>query len=484
MTRRIVYSWIPRRLRGTLPLDPRPRPAPLQRATTAAAARVPIAAPRNPRRLKTGTMTASKPTCAGRRSRSRISSGIGAERAQRPRGAARGSSSTPRSTSSTSMPPPPRALAARAGASRNASRSPGSGSRRKSLARGDVASTCVRARSSVDARRPQQARPPAGRRHAARRARCARSPPRRRRAPPPPRGRTGGRGRTSGAVSSAGLGGATRGSAGGRPAARARGRGRSPRTTHRRRARCAPGGARTRRARAELAQPSQRRPRSRRVRDLGGELGEPRRFLHRSQRATLVKVGWSGAIDARPLSPAGRSPAARRGKASRRQPPEEGDPLVTYPSGRRGGHALVRPDAGRHVHRRRADRHHAGPDQANRSVTGTAKNGKKQFVGTYTIDRFISRGDQVLAVGKLTGRLKNRRVSRSRRCAFPVTASPTRAPQLRAPRSCAPSTLTLGPEPAWPANPAQPGQPHHRPSRARCPAAVCSATSCAGCPTS
>ncbi len=45
-------------------------------------------------------------------------------------------------------------------------------------------------------------------------------------------------------------------------------------------------------------------------------------------------------------------------------------------------------------------------------VTGTAKNGKK-FTGTYTINRFISRGDKVLAVGKLTGRLKHRRVSRT-----------------------------------------------------------------------
>ena len=46
------------------------------------------------------------------------------------------------------------------------------------------------------------------------------------------------------------------------------------------------------------------------------------------------------------------------------------------------------------------------------AVSGTTKKGKK-FTGTYTINRFISRGDRVLAVGKLKGRLKHRRVSRS-----------------------------------------------------------------------
>ena len=45
-------------------------------------------------------------------------------------------------------------------------------------------------------------------------------------------------------------------------------------------------------------------------------------------------------------------------------------------------------------------------------ITGTAKNGK-QFTGTYKINRFVSKGDKVFAVGKLKGKLKNRKVSRS-----------------------------------------------------------------------
>ncbi len=46
------------------------------------------------------------------------------------------------------------------------------------------------------------------------------------------------------------------------------------------------------------------------------------------------------------------------------------------------------------------------------AVTGEAKNGKK-FAGTYTIKRFEKRGEKLYAVGTLTGKLKNRKVSRS-----------------------------------------------------------------------
>ena len=78
------------------------------------------------------------------------------------------------------------------------------------------------------------------------------------------------------------------------------------------------------------------------------------------------------------------------------------------------------------------------------AVTGTAKNGKK-FKGTYTINRFISRGDQVLAVGKLTGRLKNRRVSR-RGVRMPVTnLTKQGAAAQSAQVVCPVLTLTLGP---------------------------------------
>ena len=46
------------------------------------------------------------------------------------------------------------------------------------------------------------------------------------------------------------------------------------------------------------------------------------------------------------------------------------------------------------------------------AVSGTGKNGKK-FTGTYTINRFVSRGERIFSVGTLKGKLKNRRVQRS-----------------------------------------------------------------------
>ena len=76
-------------------------------------------------------------------------------------------------------------------------------------------------------------------------------------------------------------------------------------------------------------------------------------------------------------------------------------------------------------------------------VTGTAKNGKK-FTGTYTINRFISRGDKVLAVGKLKGRLKNRRVSRSG-VRIPVTGFAEQGAAQSAQVACPILTLVLGP---------------------------------------
>ena len=76
-------------------------------------------------------------------------------------------------------------------------------------------------------------------------------------------------------------------------------------------------------------------------------------------------------------------------------------------------------------------------------VTGTAKNGKK-FTGTYTINRFISRGGKVLAVGKLKGRLKNRRVSRTG-VRIPVTGFADQGAAQSAQLVCRILTLTLGP---------------------------------------
>ena len=77
------------------------------------------------------------------------------------------------------------------------------------------------------------------------------------------------------------------------------------------------------------------------------------------------------------------------------------------------------------------------------AVTGTAKNGKK-FTGTYTIDRFISRGDDVLAVGRLKGKLKNRRVNRSG-VRIPVSGFADQGAAQSAQLVCRILTLTLGP---------------------------------------
>jgi hypothetical protein len=76
-------------------------------------------------------------------------------------------------------------------------------------------------------------------------------------------------------------------------------------------------------------------------------------------------------------------------------------------------------------------------------VTGTAKNGKK-FAGTYTINRFISRRGQVLAVGTLKGRLKNRRVNRSG-VRIPVSGFADQGAAQSAQLVCRVLTLTLGP---------------------------------------
>ena len=77
-------------------------------------------------------------------------------------------------------------------------------------------------------------------------------------------------------------------------------------------------------------------------------------------------------------------------------------------------------------------------------VTGTAKNGKK-FKGTYTINRFISRGDKVFAVGKLTGRLKNRRVTRTG-VRMPVSGLTKQGAAARSAQVVCPVlALTLGP---------------------------------------
>lgn len=93
-------------------------------------------------------------------------------------------------------------------------------------------------------------------------------------------------------------------------------------------------------------------------------------------------------------------------------------------------------------------------------VTGTAKHGKK-FTGTYTIDRFVARGDDVFAVGMLKGKLKKPPgPARQRpdagqrlrgRCGGPELAARLPHPDAHA--------RPAGPQPARPARAAQPGEP-------------------------
>jgi hypothetical protein len=83
-------------------------------------------------------------------------------------------------------------------------------------------------------------------------------------------------------------------------------------------------------------------------------------------------------------------------------------------------------------------------DMAKRvAVTGTAKNGKK-FRGTYTINRFVSRGGKVLAVGTLKGRLKHRHVTR-RGVRIPVSGFAEQSGAMSSQLVCRVLTLTLGP---------------------------------------
>jgi hypothetical protein len=76
-------------------------------------------------------------------------------------------------------------------------------------------------------------------------------------------------------------------------------------------------------------------------------------------------------------------------------------------------------------------------------VTGTAKNGK-QFKGTYTIDRFISRKGKVFAVGTLKGRLNHRNVTRHD-VRIPVSNFAQQSGATTSQAACNVLTLTLGP---------------------------------------
>jgi len=75
------------------------------------------------------------------------------------------------------------------------------------------------------------------------------------------------------------------------------------------------------------------------------------------------------------------------------------------------------------------------------AVTGTNKG--KNFKGTYTIQRFETRSGKLYAVGKLTGTLKNRRVSRSN-VAIPAALTASNDASA-AQAACDILHLTLGP---------------------------------------
>jgi hypothetical protein len=77
------------------------------------------------------------------------------------------------------------------------------------------------------------------------------------------------------------------------------------------------------------------------------------------------------------------------------------------------------------------------------AVSGTGKGGKK-FTGTYTIDRFVTRGGNVFSVGTLKGKLKNRRVKREN-VRMPVSGFAATGPVQSAQLVCRVLTLTLGP---------------------------------------
>jgi hypothetical protein len=76
-------------------------------------------------------------------------------------------------------------------------------------------------------------------------------------------------------------------------------------------------------------------------------------------------------------------------------------------------------------------------------VSGSGKGGK-QFTGTYTIDRFVARGEDVFSVGTLKGKLKNRRVKREN-VRIPATGFGVVGAAQSSQLVCRILTLTLGP---------------------------------------
>jgi hypothetical protein len=76
-------------------------------------------------------------------------------------------------------------------------------------------------------------------------------------------------------------------------------------------------------------------------------------------------------------------------------------------------------------------------------VSGKANNGKA-FHGTYTVQRFVNRSGQTYAIGKLTGQVGNRSVSKNG-VALPVLVNSTPSGRASASATCGILDLTLGP---------------------------------------
>jgi hypothetical protein len=79
-------------------------------------------------------------------------------------------------------------------------------------------------------------------------------------------------------------------------------------------------------------------------------------------------------------------------------------------------------------------------------ISGEARNGRTLNNGRFAIRRFTQRGGQLYAVGKLTGRLKGRRVSRTVRLPATVAPGGAQAAQIPpTPGACQILSLTIQP---------------------------------------
>jgi hypothetical protein len=88
-------------------------------------------------------------------------------------------------------------------------------------------------------------------------------------------------------------------------------------------------------------------------------------------------------------------------------------------------------------------------------LTGAAQSGGKQFKGTYTIERFVSKGGKLYSVGTVTGKLGSKKVTKQNvsvpatvaNASAPAKASqvPLPLPPLPAGNACAILSLDLGP---------------------------------------